>query len=200
MKWLRSRIATISRFSAKTDSMEVRINAITPEERTGAGLEIDYGFARTRLGEMLVASTDKGICRMVFADDRAASLAELGRLFPRAALRERSRPSHARALAFFDPLEESGVVDLHIGGTPFQMEVWKALLGISRGELSTYGKIAAKLGLPRASRAVGAAVGRNPVAGIIPCHRVVRADGALGGYMWGPERKAAILQWEKLRR
>lgn len=177
----------------------VRIEGMTPGEYKvgGRGLIINYSFADTRFGEVLVASTSKGVCYMAFSDDRGQVLRELGHLFPFAVFDRRLDDFQEHVLAVFSMdwtnLEE---VRLHLRGTEFQLKVWEALLKIPMGALVTYGDIAHYLNSPKASRAVGTAVGDNPVAFLIPCHRVIRSTGALGGYHWGMTRKSALIGWE----
>jgi AraC family transcriptional regulator of adaptative response/methylated-DNA-[protein]-cysteine methyltransferase len=177
----------------------IRIEAMTPGEykQGGAGLVIAYSHAETLFGRLTVASTGKGICYAAFADDDGAALAELARRFPRAALRCEQTAAHRTVLRVFDVgsngLEE---ITLHLRGTPFEIKVWESLLRIPSGRVASYGDVARAVGRPAATRAVGTAVGRNAVAFLIPCHRVIRSDGALGGYRWGGARKAAMLGWE----
>lgn len=177
----------------------VRIEGMTPGEYKvgGRGLVINYSFADTRFGEVLVASTSKGVCYMAFSDNREQVLRELGHLFPFAVFERRSDNFQEHVLAVFSMdwtnLKE---VKLHLRGTEFQLKVWEALLKIPIGTLVTYGDIAHYLDSPKASRAVGTAVGDNPVAFLIPCHRVIRSTGALGGYHWGMTRKSALIGWE----
>ncbi|WP_455586340.1 methylated-DNA--[protein]-cysteine S-methyltransferase [Bacteroides sp.] len=177
----------------------VRIEGMTPGEYKigGRGLTINYNFVKTHFGEILVASTSKGVCYMSFCDDREKSLEELGHHFPFAKFERRKDEFQARALAVFSmDWEDISEVKLHLRGTEFQLKVWETLLKIPMGTLVTYGDIAHYLDSPKASRAVGTAVGDNPVAFLIPCHRVIRATGALGGYRWGLTRKTALIGWE----
>lgn len=177
----------------------IRIEKMTPGEYKvgGRGLIINYSFADTRFGEVLVASTSKGVCHMSFSDDREQVLNELGHHFPFAVFKRCSDDFQERALAVFtmdwNNLKE---VKLHLRGTEFQLKVWDALLKIPMGTLVTYGDIARHLDSSNASRAIGTAVGDNPVAFLIPCHRVIRSTGVLGGYRWGITRKCAMIGWE----
>ena len=175
----------------------VSIEGMTPGEykNGGAGLDIAYVFADSPFGEVLVAATDKGICWLAFADGRAAAAAALRAEFPQAACREQAHPLHQRALAVFGGGKPQ-TVPLHLKGTPFQLKVWQALLRIPAGALQSYGGIAAGLGRAKAARAVGSAVGRNPVAVLIPCHRVIRESGVIGQYRWQRGRKMALLACE----
>ncbi len=159
--------------------------------------EIDYAFADSPFGEVLVAATTEGLCALFFADDRAATLAELRARFPDAAFTERMTPALSDALSVFEKDgAKSANIKLHLKGTPFQMEVWRALMEIPRGRLATYSDIAQRVARPRACRAVGSAVGANPVSVIVPCHRVVRSDGTPGNYHWGINRKKALIESE----
>jgi AraC family transcriptional regulator of adaptative response/methylated-DNA-[protein]-cysteine methyltransferase len=157
---------------------------------------VSYIFAPTPFGEVMVAATEKGVCALFFADERADTLAELGRLLSGARFTENETPLIRRALEILATGGDERSLPLDLRGTPFQMEVWSALADIPRGETTTYGAVAARLGRPGACRAVGSAVGANPVSVIVPCHRVVRRGGALGGYRWGVERKKALLDYE----
>lgn len=177
----------------------IHIEGMTPGEYKvgGKGLSINYCFTRTLFGEMLVASTSKGVCCMTFCDDREQALAELGHHFPFATFEKRPDEFQERALAVFSMnWTNLNEVKLHLRGTEFQLKVWEALLKIPLGTLTTYGDIANYLDSPNSSRAVGTAIGDNPVAFLIPCHRVIRSTGTLGGYHWGLTRKTAIIGWE----
>ncbi len=185
----------------------VRIEGMSPGayQRGGAGLAVEYAFAKTPFGETLVASTPRGICWLAFVevDGHAAALDDLRAYLPNAHLTPGSNALQTQAIALLDGratdgqsadgVPADGQLLLHLRGTPFQLKVWEALLSIDPGHVSTYGALAASTGSPGAARAVGTAVGRNPVAALIPCHRVIRATGELGGYRWGETRKAALL-------
>lgn len=177
----------------------VGIEGMTPGEYKNGGenLVIHYSFASTIFGEVLVASTQKGICHIAFVEDREVALPELKTRFPKAQYVEREDSMHSAALRVFSGANEQ--IKLHLKGTPFQLKVWEALLKIPMGNVTTYGTLAASLESPKASRAVGTAIGDNPVAFIIPCHRVIRSTGALGGYHWGLPRKSAMLGWEQVK-
>ena len=178
----------------------VTIEAMTPGEfrRGGAGLAIGYGFAPSLFGDMLIAATPRGICHIGFADDRQAALDGLHAAFPAAALSATGTGPQGRAVqaALRQDWTTPQEIRLHLHGTPFQMKVWEALLKIPGGRLASYGDVAAAVGAPSASRAVGTAVGTNPVAWLIPCHRVIRQSGAFGGYRWGAPRKQAMIGHE----
>lgn len=177
----------------------VKIEGMTPGEfkNGGENLSINYSYAETPFGNMIVASTHKGICYMAFADDEANSLAAMCQHFPRAAFRQITDIIQQNALYIFtQDWQKLHQIKLHLKGTDFQLKVWETLLKIPEGQLSTYGTIAEIIQKPNASRAVGTAIGNNPVAFLIPCHRVIQSAGTIGGYMWGATRKTAIIGWE----
>lgn len=177
----------------------VSVEAVTPGEyrRRGAGLDIRYGVHDSPFGRCLIAHTERGICGLSFLEDEGASgaLEELASRFERARLREDHRGGAALAARAFDR-GAGEPLGLLLHGTPFQIKVWEALLRIPSGTLTTYQALAEGVGRPGAARAVGQAVRANPVAYLIPCHRVIRKSGALGGYRWGLGRKLAILSAE----
>lgn len=184
----------------------VRLEAVTPGEYRagGAGLRIQTGFHDTPFGECLLATTERGVCGLSFSTGRDAAMADLASRWPGAVIEEKPRATAPVARRLFDALgvrDPAGLVPLSllVRGTNFQVKVWSALLRIPAGTVATYEDVAASIGAPRAVRAVGTAVGRNPVAFLIPCHRVIRGTGALGGYRWGVERKRAMLAWESGR-
>jgi AraC family transcriptional regulator of adaptative response/methylated-DNA-[protein]-cysteine methyltransferase len=180
----------------------VTVEAVTPGEykRHGADLTIRYGLHPSPFGECLLGVTDRGLCSLEFLADRndEEALAELARRWPGAEL----TPEPHATQPYLDKLfpepgaEPRGPFTLHIKGTNFQLQVWQALLRIPAGTLTTYGAIARYLDKPGASRAVGQAVGWNPISYLIPCHRVISSTTGLGGYRWGLPRKRAILAWE----
>lgn len=178
----------------------IHIHEMTPQEseKGGANLRIHYHFYESPFGKTLIASTPKGICYLAFGDDEAAVLGELQQLFPKASYQCQKDELQQNALRHFTEKGWSQLppVPLHIKGTPFQLKIWEELLQIPFGKLSTYQELANRIDNPKASRAVGSAVGANPVSFLVPCHRVVRTSGALGGYHWGLPRKAAMLEWE----
>lgn len=181
----------------------VNIEGMTPGEYKNGGenLAINYSFAETPFGEIIVASTGKGICCMEFTDDHAASLNALVEKFPNAKFTQIVDELQQNALFIFTQdwsrLKE---IKLHLKGTDFQIKVWNALLKVPMGKLTTYGDIAMKINNPKAYRAVGTAIGENPVAFLIPCHRVIRSSGEFGYYHWGEVRKTAIIGWEAAKR
>ncbi len=180
----------------------IQIEGMTPGEykNGGADLKINYSYAESPFGNILVASTSKGICYMAFADDEHKTLDDLRIRFPNAYFNQLSDSLQQNALYIFThDWSKLNQIKLHLKGTAFQLKVWEILLSIPMGGLSSYGNIAAKISNPNASRAVGTAIGSNPVAFLIPCHRVIQSGGALGGYMWGLTRKSAIIGWEAAR-
>lgn len=179
----------------------VQFEAVTPGEYKagGAGLSLSHGFAGSPFGRIHAAASDRGLAYLAFVDgsDEAAT-AELKRRWPRAAF---SRDDAAAAgIADQAFMQRAGRLVLAPVGTNFQVKVWQALLELGSRGPTSYGELAEAIGRPGASRAVGQAVGANPVAWLIPCHRVLRRDGALGGYHWGVERKRAMLAWEHAAR
>ena len=180
----------------------VNAEAVTPGElqRGGLGVTVRYGFHPTPFGDCLIAVTPRGICHLAFVApvSRDDALARLVHDWPLAQLLPDQDATRAAAAKAFPPPGSSALpsLALHVKGTNFQLKVWKALLEIPVGDVTTYGAIATKLGDPNASRAVGSAVGANPVSYLIPCHRVIRASGELGGYAWGVDRKRVMLALE----
>lgn len=185
--------------TSRLHDLFVNIEGMTPGEykNEGANLSINYSFAETRFGDILVASTQKGICFLSFIENATQGFAELTKEFPRAKFQEKSDKKQKNALLIFqDDWSDLQQLKLHLKGTPFQLKVWESLLSIPRGRLTTYGKISEKINNPKAIRAVGTAIGSNPVAYLIPCHRVIQSSGKISGYRWNPIRKKAIIGWE----
>ncbi|MBX2871983.1 MAG: methylated-DNA--[protein]-cysteine S-methyltransferase [Saprospiraceae bacterium] len=177
----------------------VNIEGMTPGEykQGGRNLQINYSFAESHFGSVLVASTSKGICHMAFFEEEEKALAALQLRFPAAQYRQITDLIQQNALRIFtEDWKALDQVKLHLKGTDFQLKVWETLLKIPQGALSSYGEVAGAIGKPKASRAVGTAIGNNPVAYLIPCHRVIRRSGTIGQYMWGESRKTAIIGWE----
>ena len=180
----------------------ITCEAVTPGEykQRGAGLSIRYGFHPSPFGECLLAVTERGICSLSFtaSTGRPAALAELRSRWPKANLAEDQAGTRPLAQQVFEPQPStaSQPLPLFLSGSNFQLKVWEALLRVPAGSLASYEDIARWLGMPRASRAVSGAVARNPVAYLIPCHRVIRKLGEFGGYHYGAARKQAILGWE----
>ena len=182
----------------------VQLEAVTPGEykQRGAGLVIDHGVHDTPFGQAFVALTPRGVCNFSFLDDQnpQAPLTALAHSWPEAELRE--APSRTRGVidTMFDGSKaQDRPVSLHVSGTNFQISVWRALLQIPPAKVVSYAQVASAVGNPKAARAVGLAVGANPVALMIPCHRVIQQNGKLGGYHWGETRKQAIHAWEAAR-
>ena len=182
----------------------VNAEAVTPGElqRGGLGVTVSYGFHPTPFGECLIAVTPRGICHLAFVAPvtRKESLARLEHDWPLAHLVADQDATRGTAAEAFPPPGSGKVpaLALHVKGTNFQLKVWRALLEIPVGTVTTYGALASAIGDPKASRAVGTAVGSNPVSYLIPCHRVIRASGELGGYAWGVERKKVMIFKERI--
>lgn len=177
----------------------VNIEGMTPAEYKNGGenLHINYSYAESPFGYLLVAATQKGICHMAFINSEEEASAALRARFPNAHYHQRVDALQQEALFIFQhDWSRLHQIKLHLHGTPFQLKVWEALLKIPAGKLATYGNIAGQIDKPDASRAVGSAIGSNPIAYLIPCHRVIQASGNLGGYRWGTSRKAAMIGWE----
>lgn len=180
----------------------VTLDAVTPGElkARGAGLEIRYGFSATPFGTALIASTARGVCHLGF-HDRGSERVAVGQLeaqWERAHFRRSDEGAQQTALEIFGsgPERSAEPLRLAVKGTNFQLKVWQALLEVGSDGPTTYRAVAGAAGVPGAERAVGNAVGANPVAWLIPCHHVLRTDGSLGGYRWGEERKRAMLAWD----
>lgn len=179
----------------------IQIEGMTPAEykKQAQNLVIHYQFSATPFGEVLIASTHKGVCWMAFESDQNLAVSNLQQSFPKATFLAQSDQFQRDALAIFAKDQSLAQIKLHLKGTPFQLKVWASLLKIPMGHLSTYGDIAQQIQQPTASRAVGTAIGRNPIAFLIPCHRVIRATGVIGEYRWGAPRKTAIIGWEGVK-
>ncbi len=177
----------------------VNTEAVTPGEvrLRGNGLEIRYGFHPTPFGEVLIGTTERGICHLGFVEaTREAALATLAAEWPLAKLEQATAESGHFARAIFGLEQAQAPLPLFLSGTNFQLKVWEALLRIPTGSVTTYEGLATAIGRPAAVRAVGTAVGHNPVAVLIPCHRVIRKMGEFGNYRYGATRKKALLGWE----
>ncbi|MBQ4677208.1 methylated-DNA--[protein]-cysteine S-methyltransferase [Aeromonas hydrophila] len=182
----------------------VQLEAVTPGEykQRGAGLVIDHGVHDTPFGQAFVALTPRGVCNFSFLDDQApqAPLTALTQSWPEAELREAPSRTQGVIHTMFDSSKKADrPISLHVSGTNFQISVWRALLQIPPAKVVSYAQVASAVGNPKAARAVGLAVGANPVAFMIPCHRVIQQNGKLGGYHWGETRKQAIHAWEAAR-
>ncbi len=178
----------------------LRWEAMSPGEyaRKGAGLTISYGTFDSPFGEVLAMGTERGLCGLAFTAETGldAALADMMARWPDAGYVMAPAALEPAIRAAFDP---SGETRLHLIGGPFQIKVWEALLNIPSGQVTTYSEIAQSIGHPKAVRAVGTAVGRNPISFLIPCHRALRKSGGLGGYHWGLPVKRAMLAWEAAR-
>lgn len=182
----------------------VQLEAVTPGEykQRGAGLVIDHGVHDTPFGQAFIALTPRGVCNFSFLDDQVPQtpLATLAQSWPEAELREAPSRTQGVIHTMFDSSKAPDrPISLHVSGTNFQISVWRALLQIPPAKVVSYAQVASAVGNPKAARAVGLAVGANPVALMIPCHRVIQQNGKLGGYHWGETRKQAIHAWEAAR-
>jgi AraC family transcriptional regulator of adaptative response/methylated-DNA-[protein]-cysteine methyltransferase len=185
--------------TSRLHDLFINIEGMTPAEYKNGGknLQINFSYAESPFGNLIVASTSKGICYMAFEDNETKALNTLKQHFSNAHFQQKLDLIQQHALFIFqNDWSKLSEIKLHLKGTNFQLKVWEALLKIPMGQLSTYGHIASKIGHARASRAVGTAIGNNPVAYLIPCHRVIQSSGNVGGYMWGNTRKTAIIGWE----
>ena len=188
--------------SGRLHDLFVTLEAMSPGEykSAGTGLKIRYGIHETLFGAVLIAKTSRGICNLHFLDSASGSSAErlLQTEWPNATIiHDQQATAESYACIFHSPGQSP--LALHIKGTNFQIQVWQALLKIPPGGLTTYQRLAQTMGKPTAARAVGNAVGRNPVGYLIPCHRVIRGSGEVGGYRWGVDRKTMLLGWEASR-
>ncbi|HGG04982.1 MAG TPA: methylated-DNA--[protein]-cysteine S-methyltransferase [Aliiroseovarius sp.] len=186
--------------SGRLHDLFVRWEAMSPGEyaRKGQGLTIRWGWFDSPFGPVLAMGTSKGLCGMAFAAEsgRDVAMTDLAARWPKAGFVEDPAALSGWVAA---ALGQTGDVDLHLLGAPFQIKVWEALLRIPSGYVTTYSEIACSIGSPKAVRAVGTAVGRNPVSWLIPCHRALRKSGGLGGYHWGLPVKRAMLAYESAR-
>lgn len=188
--------------TSRLHDLFVSIEGMTPGEfkNGGVALPIYYAFASSPFGALIVAATDKGVCHLSFEAEPKRALAFLQQRFPNASLQHKLTQHQQNALQLFQQdwgqLEQ---IKLHLHGTQFQLKVWESLLKIPLGGLNTYRDIAQALDNPKAYRAVGSAIGRNPIAFIIPCHRVIQNSGQIGGYAWGTVKKRAIIGWESAK-
>ena len=178
----------------------VNVEAMTPGEfrNRGRGLTIRYGVHPSRFGPCLIMRTARGVCGLAFAPParRDETLADLARGLEAATFVEDAGATTAVAKAIFGGPASGEEITLHLRGSAFQIKIWRALLAIPSGRVTSYGDLARRIGAPGASRAAGNATASNPVAWIIPCHRVIRASGVLGEYRWGRGRKLAMLSLE----
>ena len=185
--------------TSRLHDLFISIEGMSPAvyKKGGEGLVIHYSFAETIFGNILIASTQVGICQLSFTEDPRSAMKELKDQFPNARFLQQTDLLQQHALKLFSSdWSDLQQVKLHLKGSPFQLKVWQSLLRIPFGEVSTYSSVASGLRNEKAARAVGAAVGSNPVAFLIPCHRVIKANGLIGEYHWGSNRKTAMLGWE----
>ncbi len=186
--------------TSRLHDLFIQVEGMTPGEyqQGGKNLLIYYSRAETIFGNILIASTYKGICHISFIQQNSETPeTEILNRFPASALEQKTDLHQQQALKLFqDDWSDLNRIKLHLKGTPFQIKVWNALLHIPMGSLKSYLQIATEIGDHRASRAVGTAIGNNPIAFLIPCHRVITSSGNPGGYHWGIDRKSAIIGWE----
>jgi AraC family transcriptional regulator of adaptative response/methylated-DNA-[protein]-cysteine methyltransferase len=185
--------------TSRLHDLFVNVEGMTPGnfKNGGQDLQIQYSFAETLFGDVIIASTPKGICHLAFVANEKKETENLFKLFPNANFAQKTDWLQQNALQFFSgDWNNLHKIKLHLKGTPFQLKVWQSLLKIPLGNISTYASIAQNILSPKATRAVGTAIAANPVAFLIPCHRVIRSSGIIGEYHWGSNRKAAILGWE----
>ncbi len=188
--------------TSRLHDLFINIEGMTPAEYKNGGknLQINYSYAESPFGHLMVASTPKGVCYMAFNEQETQALEDLKSKFPHATFSQKLDLLQQNALFIFqNDWQKLPEIKLHLKGTAFQLKVWETLLKIPMGQLSTYGTIAKKIDNPNASRAVGSAIGSNPIAFLIPCHRVIQSTGDFGGYMWGNTRKTAIIGWENAK-
>jgi len=186
--------------TSRLHDLFIKLEGMTPGEYKNGGenLTINYSFAESPFGILLVASTFKGICSMAFVDEgEEKAFGALKERFPNAEYHRLLDIFQQNAIfVFTQDWSKLSEIKLHLRATAFQLKVWETLLTVPMGGLTSYSKLAAQVNLPGASRAVGSAVASNPVAFLIPCHRVIRSTGELGQYAWGSYRKNAMVGWE----
>lgn len=190
--------------SSRLHDLSLKIEAMTPGTyaRGGEGIQISYGYHPSIFGTALLMATEKGLCGLAFADegDEAKELSDMRGRWPKADFihDEAATMPYVRRI-FAEEREGRGALPVQLYGTPWQIKVWQALLAIPEGRLTTYRAIAETVCTRKASRAVGAAIGRNPISLLIPCHRVLSSSGAITGYHWGIDRKRALIACELAR-
>jgi len=185
--------------TSRLHDLFVSIEGMTPGEfkNGGANLKINYSLADSPFGQVIVASTPKGLCHLHFEKDKGMAFETLRSRFPNAVFEKQIDKFQKDTVSIFqEDWNKLDQIKLHLAGTQFQLKVWESLLKIPVGALSTYSDVAKNIGNPKASRAVGSAIGKNPIAYLIPCHRVIQNSGKPGGYMWGADKKTAIIGWE----
>lgn len=190
--------------TSRLHDLFVNIEGMTPGEYKNGGesLTINYSFADTPFGVVIIGSTEKGVCHMTFADEgEQGALERMKASFPNASYRQFLDRNQQNALfVFAQDWSKLDEIKLHLKGTDFQLKIWETLLQVPSGGLTTYADLALKSGHEGAQRAVGTALGNNPVVFLIPCHRVIQASGIIGNYRYGEERKNAIIGWEAAKR
>lgn len=179
----------------------VDIEAMTPGEykANGTGLSIAYDIFDSPFGRCLVATTHKGVCNVLFGDTDDQVRHDLQERWPEAQLEQKQKQMQRTVIDYIKGIKQTQKIKLHLQGTNFQLKVWEALLSVPEGQIASYGNIAKKIEKPGLSRAVGRAIGDNPIGYIIPCHRVLKSTGEISGYRWGVNRKRAILEYEALK-
>ena len=179
---------------ARLHDAYVQITAMSPGEFKSLGetLTLSYCQEDSLFGKMLAITTDRGLFYLGFHDNPLSAIEQITSPYPKAQLVQLD----AGSILGYDPVTERKPIDVHIAATNFQVHVWQALLSIPAGKLISYKGLADTIGKPTASRAVGQAVGKNPIAALIPCHRVIQQSGALSGYRWGTNTKQGLLAWE----
>ena len=185
--------------TSRLHDLFISIEGMTPGEYKNGGenLTINYSHAESPFGDILIASTSKGICHLSFSEKNKRTIEPIQQLFPRAQFIQKTDFLQQDALTIFtNDWNNLPQVKLHLKGTAFQVKVWQSLLQIPFANVRTYSGIASAIDHPDASRAVGTAIGNNPVAYLIPCHRVIKSTGIIGEYHWGSDRKSVILGWE----
>lgn len=185
--------------TSRLHDLFIKIEGMTPGEYKNGGdmLTINYSHASSPFGDVLIASTNRGICHLSFTGKNNRDTLSLQNIFPNAHLIQKRDYYQQDALTIFtNDWNNLPQIKLHLKGSPFQLKVWQSLLQVPFGGVGTYGTIASSIDQPLSARAVGTAIGNNPVAYLIPCHRVIRSTGVTGEYHWGSNRKRAILGWE----
>lgn len=193
-------LATGLSSTSRLHDLFITIEGMSPAvfKSGGERLPIEFDFYPSPFGQVVIANTAIGICYMAFEDNWERAMSQLQAYFPHAELVMKKNELQQSALSVLTQQSApERPIKLHLKGTPFQLKVWEALLKIPMGKVSTYGRLAQSIDQPRAARAVGTAIGANPVAFLIPCHRVIQSTGHFGGYMWDPVRKTALLGWEQ---
>lgn len=186
--------------SSRLHDLFVQIEGMTPGVYNAGGknTKINYGFHLSPFGKIIIATTDKGICALRFVENENEAIQELHHEWPEADLIRDDEKHVLLVRSIFNrQVTQKQKITLNIKGTPFQLKVWEALLRIPEGAVVSYNQVADLIWRPKASRAVGSAIARNPIAMLIPCHRVIKKVGGIGEYHWGPQRKLAILNWEQ---